>query len=270
MNQMKNSIAIIITLIILTSCKRDYIRVADYNIPPGNAYLRIIHASPSFSSIFNVPDTFNVSVGGQKITTYLPGGAPVLTYNNIYPNSSISNGYTVVPSGEQEVKLSIGVYNIDSVVIKKFTKTLVADNYYTLLITDSINSSRDAAQIFVRDSVFTPTAGYYNLRFVHAVWKDVSTTPKKVDTIDLFSTRSNRVIFSKIVPGTTTLFTTFGYNALLSDTFYVRSYRSTVNIDTLNNVSLSNQRNYTLYYRGDATLPYGNAKKTGLSVTVNK
>jgi hypothetical protein len=123
------------------------------------------------------------------------------------------------------------------------------------MITDSINSDRDIAQIFVRDSVTNPTVGYFNLRFIHAVLQDaVTPAQKNVDTIDVFSTRYNRNIYNRITPGTVTTFSQFAYNSQLSDTIYIRRVRSTVNLATLNNVSFGNQRTYTLYFKGDGTI----------------
>jgi hypothetical protein len=263
--QMKNIIATVIAIgfvitgiTITSSCKREYDTVADYDMPAGIAYLRIVHAAPYFRNIFNAPDSFNVLVGGQKVTGYLPGGAVVLTYNTTYPTSSSNYGYFTVPAGEQEIKLSLGSTNPDSVTLKKFTKVLAPDNYYTFMITDSINSARDIAQIFVRDSLTSPTIGYFSLRFIHAALRDTATTSQKtVDTIDVFSTRNNRNIYNRITPGTVTTFSQYAYNSQLSDTLYVRRTRSTVNLATFNSASFGNQRTYTLYFKGDGNATTG-------------
>lgn len=237
------------------SCKRELDPGAPYETPTGTAYLRIVHASPYFGKIFNVRDSFNVLVGGTKVTASLSGSNPYMIYGSTFPNASSSYGYISVPAGEQEIKLSAGVLNPDSITIKRFTKVLAPDTYYTFMITDSINSNRDIARIFVRDSVTTPTIGYFNLRFIHAVLQDTVTTPQKtVDTIDVFSTRYNRNIYSRITPGTVTTFSQFAYNSQLNDTIYIRRVRSTVNLATLNNVSFRNQRTYTLYFKGDANI----------------
>lgn len=265
------ALASVITGITLTSsCKRDYSVVANYDTPTGTAYLRVVHAAPYFRKIFNAPDSFNLLVGGQKVSAYLPGGAVTLTYNATFPASNTNYGYVTVPAGDQEFKLSLGVYNADSVTLKKFTKTLAPDTYYTFLITDSINSARDAAQMFIRDSVTTPTTGYVNLRFIHAALEDTASgSQKTVDTIDVFSTRNNRNIYSKITPGTATTFSQFAYNAQLPDTLYVRRVRSTVNLATLNNVSFANQRTYTIYFKGDGNVTTG-TKARSLATFVHK
>lgn len=258
--QIKNITATVIAIsfaltciIVSSSCKRDYDMVADYETPADVAYLRIVHAAPYFRNIFNAPDSFNVLVNGQKVTGYAPGGAVLLTYNTTFPASNSNYGYVTVPAGEQEIKLTLGVTNPDSITLKKFTKVLEANNYYTFMLTDSINSDRDIAKIFVRDSLTTPTIGYFNLRFIHAVLKDATPT-KTVDTIDVFSTRNNRNIYSSITPGTVTNFSQYAYNSQLSDTLFVRRTRSTTNLATLNSASFGNQRTYTLYFKGDGTI----------------
>ncbi|MBO9203185.1 MULTISPECIES: DUF4397 domain-containing protein [Niastella] len=253
--------ALVMTFIALVSCNRDYEAAAPYQTPAGTAYLRVVHAAPNFSTLFGsvrVRDSINILVGGTKISGFLSGGNPYMSYGSIYPLGSTLYGYVSVPAGEQEIKLTTGVTNPDSITLKTFSKVLAPDTYYSFLITDSINSQRDAAQIFVKDSLTTPTIGYFNLRFIHAVLEDA--TVKTVDTIDVFSTRNNRNIYSKITPGTVTTFSQFAYNSQLNDTLYVRRVRSTTNLATLNNVAFGNQRTYTLYFQGDGTLTTGKVK----------
>jgi hypothetical protein len=254
----------IITGIVLAACKRDYTWAAEYYTPNGTAYLRIVHAAPGFGAIYSVPDSFNVLLNGTKVTGFVPGGAPLMTYGTIFPTVSSANGYITVPAGTQEFKLSMGALNPDSVTIKRFTKVLVSNAYYSLVITDSINSDKDAAQIFVRDTINKPTVGYFNLRFIHAVWND--TTGK---TVDIWSTRNNRYLFNNIKPGTVTTFTTFGYNSQLNDTLFVRRSGTGYTLATFNNVPFSNQRTYTLYYKGDGTLTTG-VRARGLATYVHQ
>jgi hypothetical protein len=254
------------------SCKRELEPTASYETPTGTAYLRIVHAAPYFRNIFNVSDSFNVLVGGTKVTASISGSNPYMTYNSISPNVSTLNGYVSVPAGEQEIKLSAGVMNPDSITIKRFTKVLAPDTYYTFMITDSINSTRDAAQIFVRDSISTtPTVGYYGLRFIHAVFQDAATPAQKlVDTIDVFSSRYNRNIYTKVTPGTVSTFSQFSYDAALEDTIYVRRVRSNVNLATLN-FKFGNQRTYTLYFKGDGTISdTKNTRARSLATIVHK
>lgn len=271
----KNSLLFIAIGIAITwfaiSCKRELEPRASYETPTGTAYLRIVHAAPYFRNIFNVSDSFNVLVGGTKVSASITGSNPYMTYNSIFPNVSTLNGYVSVPAGEQEIKLSAGVLNPDSLTIKRFTKVLAPDTYYTFMITDSINSSRDAAQMFVRDSLTTPITGYYGLRFIHAVLQDsVAPSQKLVDSINVFSSRYNRNIYTNVTPGTITTFSQFSYDAALEDTLFVRRVRSAVNLATLNWKPAS-QRTYTLYFKGDGTISDSkNTKARSLATIVHK
>jgi len=258
------AIGLIMTFLLISSCKREYSPVASYNTPAGSAYLRIVHAAPSFGKIFNVPDSFNVLVGGAKVSAFLPGSNPYLSYGTIFPISSTLYGYITVPAGEQEIKLSSGVLNPDSVTIKKFTKVLVPNAYYSLIVTDSINSDKEAAQIFVRDTINKPTVGYFSLRFIHAVWND--TTGKSVD---VWSARNNRYMATNIKPGSVTTFASYGYNAQLNDTLTVRRSGTGYTLATFNNVAFGNQRTYTLYYKGDGNLTTG-TRARGLATYVHQ
>lgn len=258
------SVCCIIAGITFAACKRDYDTAAGYNTPNGAAYLRIVHAAPNFRNMYSVPDTFNVLLNGTKVTGFVPGGAPLLTYGNIFPTVSSANGYITVPAGTQEIKLSLGALNPDSVSIIRFTKALVPNAHYSLVITDSINSDKESAQIFIRDTINKPTVGYFNVRFIHTVWND--TTGKSVD---IWSTRNNRYLFSNIKPGSVTSFATFGYNSQLNDTLFVRRSGTGYTLATFNNVAFSNQRTYTLYYKGDGTLITG-TRARGLTTYVHQ
>ena len=261
-------IAITVTVAMLgfSACKRDFSLKSPVSSPTGSAYLRIIDAAPGFKATLGFADSFSVFVNGAKISGNTPGATYLMTFGSSFPTASSLNGYVAVPAGSaQVIKLSLsGTVTADSIAIASFTKTLAADQYYTFMITDSIKSTRDSSQIFVQDSYTQPTPGYYNLRFIHAVWND--TTGKN---IDVFSTRNNKNIYTNIKPGTITAFSQYPYNASLTDTFYVRRTGSpTIVLDTLINTSLfTNQRTYTLYYKGDGTTNYANNVKHRHMVT---
>jgi len=239
------------------ACKRDtsMISPATQATNNGNAFIRFIDLSPNFRDVNSLADSFNIYMNGTKITAFQPGTAYQMTYNSAFPASTTANGYIAVPAGAQAIKLTVaGILTPDSVAIKTLNKTLVANQYYSFLITDSLSSTRDSSQIFVQDQIQSPTIGYFNLRFVHAVLND--TVGKN---IDIFSTRSNRVIFANIKPGTVTSFAQFGYNAILSDTLYVRRAGSpSIVLDTLNTVNFSSQRTYSLIYKGNGNI-YNNS-----------
>ena len=147
---------------------------------------------------------------------------------------------------EEEISTSI-ISQLNKLI--NFTKVFLTGQYYTLLVTDSIKSLRDSSQMFLLDKYTTPTQGNYSLRFIHAVLNDTLGL-----NVDIFSTRRNGNIFSNIKPGTVSGFSTLPYNTQLNDTLFVRRTGTLNNLTSINNIGFSNQRVYTLYYRGDANL----------------
>ena len=233
------------------SCKRDMALKNPEISPAGTALVKIIDVSPNLTSVLGLPagtlaDTFNVLFNGVKITGYTPGTAAAVSYNNTYPFSGTYNGYASVPAGDVEIKFTKGLNTLDSVVLCTFHKTLTAGQYYSLIITDSIKSARDSSKMFIQDAFAPLTAGFIGLRFVNAAWNDTS-------SVDIWSCRNNKPIFTKVTPGTITAFNILG-RPYLNDTFYVRRWATTKGLDTLVSVSFSDARSYTLVYKGNALL----------------
>ncbi len=251
----------------LNSCKRDFALKDPTMSTNGTSFLKVIDFSPNFRPIYSLPDSFNVFVNGTKVTGFTPGGAGnyILTYGALFPTVSSGYGYISIPPGTTSIKLSVGgVVNPDSIPIATFTKILMPNSNYSFIITDSITSPRDSSQIFVQDSYPQPNPGFYNLRFIHAVWND--TVGK---TVDVWSTRTNRNIYTNVKPGTITSFTELPYNQLFTDTLYVRRSGTTNNLAILNSLSLFTQRTYTLLYKGDGNLVTG-TKARGLITYVHQ
>jgi len=256
---MKNNIIYIFLigflLMGLNSCKRDYTMIAGYLPIKGTSQVKVLNLSPSFRKVYNAADSFNVLVNGGVINS------PFLSFSSMFPATGTSYGYVSVPAGLDTFKLSVpGKLTGDSIPITSISQLLLKDSSYTFLITDS-------ALTFIHDSYSPPLSGYFNLRLVHAALNDTAGK-----NIDIYSTRYNTTIFKNIKPGANTYFTAFAYNAQLNDTLYVRRAGSTtITLDTLNAVSFSNQRTYTLYYKGDATTNWTtNTKRRHLAVYVNQ
>ncbi len=228
---------------LFTACEKDTAKIAGFTTTEGNAFLRVAHAAPSFRSIFNAPDSFNVYVNGSKVN------APFITYASVFPTTS--NTYFAVAPGLQQIKISVHGFNSiqpDSTLITNFTKVFQAGQYYTLLITDSIKSVKDSAQMFLPDAYSKPSPGNYGLRFVHAVLNDTAGK-----NIDVFSTRRNANIYNNIKPGTITSFSSLAYNTQLNDTLYVRRAGTLFNLSSAV-FGAGNQRVYTIVYRGNGDL----------------
>lgn len=242
-----------IILIGLSACTRDLSLKSEVSTTDGSSFLRVINVAPNFRAIYNQQDTFSILLNGNKISGYTPGAVASMTYGSSFPAINTLNGYFSVTPGTQEIKLSVsGVVTPDSIPITTFLKKFVANQSYTFFITDSIKSNNDSVQMFVADTYTKPELGFYNIRFVHTVLND--TLGK---TIDIYSTRNAKNIFTAVKPSSVTSYSKYPFNSLLSDTLYVRRSGTLINLATLNGQIFADQRTYTLYYRGNGSLTTG-------------
>jgi hypothetical protein len=237
------------------ACQKEAKVNGAYETTDGSAFLRVVNAAPSFRQVFNLPDSFNVYVNGAKVSS------PFLTYASTFPASGTNFGYLAVPPGLQQIKLSVNGFsstNYDSTLITNFTKVFQAGQYYTLLVTDSIKSPKDSSQMFLPDVYTKPLPGNVAIRFVHTVWNDTATK-----TVDLYSYARNNTVLTNYKPGQISGFTALGYNIGVADTFYVTRNAPAgtllANRIVLAKLALgvTNQRVYTLYFRGDGNLTTG-------------
>ena len=259
---MKISIPILTVLavsaVVVYSCKRDFPVAASTSGTGSNAFLKIIDASPNFRKINNVPDSINVYLGATKIN------GSVLKFNTAYPSTGLT--YAAVTPGTYDLRLSVnGITTPDSFTVVKLSKTLVAGYYYTLVITDSISSSRDSSQIWLRDAYPQPTAGvgYFYLRLVHAVADGIG------DTVDLYSPRRNQVLLSKVKVDSTTPFISFATILNSQDSLYVRKTGTGTILAKISTLTFNDQSFYTAYYIGD-TAAAPAAKTRALAVYQNR
>ena len=237
-------------MIMFISCKKQADIVAAFGTTEDQAFVRVIHASPSFRQVFNAPDSFNIFVNNVKVN------GPLITYAGLFPASnSTAFGYIAVPQGLVNVKLTVaGTVNTDSIPLTLFSKIFTKGQYYSIIVTDNFKSTTDSSKIILQDNYTKPSNGNYSIRFVHAVLNDTAGL-----AIDVFSARRNANIFNAIKPGQIVNFQTFPYNSQVSDTFYVRR------AGTLQNLAVSiatpgflgNQRVYTFIYRGNGDLTTG-------------
>jgi hypothetical protein len=252
---------IFLGVLFFESCKKDQTQLRNISLDT-RAYLKVIHAAPGFTQVFNAPDNFNVLVGAINGERMVAG----MTYNSAFPSNTINtNTYAAVPAGSQDIRLVLkGVANIDSITVAAIPKNLTVGSFYTLVITDSITTSAAYSKIWSADDLSTPPAGSYNLRFIHAVMND--TAGKK---IDVYSYRNAANIFSNISPGDVTAFNTFTIPTS-SDTISIRRAGTTFELARINGQSYANsQRIYTLIYRGNGTLTSG-TKARGAFVYNNR
>lgn len=236
-------------VMVFTSCEKQADRTANYTTVEGKAFIRVIHASPSFRQVFNAPDSINIYVNNEKVN------GPLITYGGLFPTAATTGfGYIAVPTGLQTVKVTVaGRVTPDSIQLAVLTNQATAGQRYSIILTDNIKSTRDSSKMILPDNITQPTTGNYRIRFVNAIAADTAGT-----TVSIFSTRRNGNIFNSIAPGQVVDFQTLPFNSQLSDTLYVRRPGSTFNLATLNGASFGNQRSYTIIYRG-----YGGTVTTG-------
>ena len=244
------------------ACKKQTTLVAVTSPVGTNAFIKIVHASPNFITLYKVPtDSLNVYVGSEKVTAtalHFGGGFPSPTSGNIL-------GYATAPSGQQTIRVSAtGVTTKDSITVASFTENLAPGGYYTFVITDSVNSTRDSSRIFVRDTYTASPAGpgYFYIRFIHGVVAGA-------DTVDLYDPRRNQTLFSKIRKDSTTTFTNFPTTLGLPDTLYVRQSSTGTVLAKLNTYQFGDQQSYTAYYIGDTAVVKPTKPRT-LTVLENK
>ncbi len=246
--------------ITFVACRKD---ATDWNAAydastDATAYFRVVHASPFFRQQFNAPDSFNVYVNNIKVNS------PFLTYGSIFPGTSTGFGYIAVPPGLQQVRISVNGFasaSPDSTQLINFTKVFTNGQYYTLFISDSLKFYPDAA--FVPDVYTKPLNGNVNIRFMHGVLNDTAGK-----TVDIYSYARNATVFSNIKPGQVTAFNSLGFNVGVADTFYV-TRNAPAGTLLANRIVLAklafaptNQRTYSLYFRGDANLTTGTKART--------
>ncbi len=236
-------------MLVFSACKKESNIKAEYTSAEESAFVRVIHASPFFRTVFNAPDSINLFVNNAKVNSGM------ITYAGVFPASGSNFGYFAVQPGLVNVRLSVaGVVNPDSIALTTFSKVIQKGQYYSIILTDNIKSANDSAKIFIPDVYNKPSNGNYSIRFIHAVLND--TVGKN---IDIFSARRNANIYNNIAPGQIVNFSSFPYNSQVADTFYVRRAGTLQNLAiTTSSVGFfGNQRAYTFIYRGNADLTSG-------------
>ena len=104
-------------LLTFSACEKETDRKADFTTTEENAFVRVIHVSPSFRQVFNAPDSFNIFINDNKVN------GPLITYAGLFPATGSNFGYFAVPTGLQHIKLSVaGIVKADSIPLTLFSK----------------------------------------------------------------------------------------------------------------------------------------------------
>lgn len=239
----------------LLSCNKETVWTSERETAKDVAFLKVVHVAPSIRQIFNARDSFNVFIGPNKIN------GSFITYNGTAPASS---NYFAVSPGVQSARFSVnGVTMADSVTFYTFNKTFKAGEYYSLIITDSINSAKEESRMLIQDFLVTPTPSNYAIRFVHAVLND--TAGKNVD---LFSVKQKKNLFTGLTRGGYTGFVEFP--VLGTDTLIVRRTGTMNELTRINGFTNSATKIYTAVYRGTTSPATTNPRPRGLITYVNQ
>ena len=236
-------------LTIFFACKKEYTRVATGSTnDDGIAGLKIVHLSSKFTTINGKPDGLDIFFGATKVN------GPILKFGTAYPAIGSPNAYAAVPSGDQNIKVTVGgIVTSDSLPVNTFKETLQEDQLYTLLITDNFTSSSTGKNVWLHDVLPAPAAGTISIRFVNMVLNAPAT-----DSPYLYSKRRNLKLFSGVQKDSVTAFAGFPTVPSL-DTFYVRlaNVKDKKNLDStvatlLMTSNMPDQSVYTLYFAGIA------------------
>lgn len=196
-------------LALLWSCKKQLELIDPTTTTENFAFVKFVHASPNFRTVFKGADSFNVYVNDAKLN------GSFLTYNSSFPTATTSSLYSTVTPGNKTIRLTLNGKNTpDSVTVATLTKTLEKGSYYSFIITDEALTANESRQMWLKDNVTMTDTSHFTLRFVNAVLNDPT-------AVDVYSYRQASNIFTGVAPGTATSFAYLNY-ILPSDTLYVR------------------------------------------------
>ncbi len=209
----------------------------------GNAQIKVVHASPNFTTVTGQPEAFNFIVSGAKVNS------AAIAFSGLFPAQN--TGYMGITSGLHWFKISRGGVNTtDSITIHTFQKLIEPGQKYSYIVTDSLKSTNEARTMLLTDNFNQPVPGNYAVRFVHAVTSD--TVGKNVD---VYSFRRKANIFTNVKIGTATGFIEYGPAG--TDTLSVRRSGTTNELTRFNGIPFASTRVYTVIYKGLTTATTG-------------
>jgi len=215
------------------------------------AHVKVLHASPNLRDRIGGPDSLDIYLNGIKINS-----GSNFTYGNAFPanptapNSAVGT-YAAVRAGSVNVRVvRRGVSVFDSATVASIPTNLVAGGYYSFILTDSLLNLRDSSRIFVRDNFPIPTEGRYVMRLIHAAADSAN------QRVDIWSARRNNYLYTNVASGTVGSFISQPQFSV-ADTLIVRRAGTMQELTRINNIIFTNQRVYTLVFRGKEGLTSG-------------
>ncbi len=208
----------------------------------------------SNSSLIQV---YMATVSATRNYVYVDGNpvtGTALTLGSVYP----AIGYASNVSSGLKAFLIRDTLSTSTQVPLSFSADMKIGKNYTIFMYDTINSPK---QKTIQTDIVVPSDTSARLRFANFVFSKTG-----VPAVDIFSKRKNATIFTNVQVTEATNF--IPYPSVLTDTFYVRETGTTNLLATLNGLTPSRKRSYTLIFRGRYETTSGTIART-LSAFVN-
>jgi hypothetical protein len=236
-------LAALTVVVLLAACNKDTTYLANPVVNNNNAFVKIVHAAPNFSTAWGgIADAVNVFYTADNgMFTKING--TTLAYDKYYPTTT--NPYFQIAPATQSLRFSVGgVLLADSINFYSTKVRVEAGNHYTYIITDSLKNGG----MFLFDVMPTLDTKTYGLRLVHAITNDTAGK-----TIDVFSSRVQANIFSASAATTASGFISLP-TSTLNDTLIIRRAGTTFELARVNGFGGVAGRSYTMIYRGNGAV----------------
>ena len=249
----------LILVVGLVACNKETTYVADPVTSSSSAYIKFLHVSPSLATITGQADNLTLLNLDLKSNTYSKITGTPLAYERYFPTTT--NTYAAMTAGLSTIKFSLAaISQKDSIELFLKKVQIDAGKYYSFIITDSIKSESLSKAMFLQDDLLSLGSKQIGMRFVHAIWNDTA-----AKNVDIFSVRNNATIFSGRSAGSASTFAPLNYFTT-SDTLIVRRAGTAFALATLNSVTLTPGRNYTIVYKGNGAVTASTAKPRSLLI----
>ena len=209
---------------LLNSCKKKF----EYVINPdttlaGKSMVRVYNTALGTSNNFVFVD--NININGNQ-----------LFYPSLFPSTAY---YAAVDAGNRNFVIKDTVPGTIQNNLS-FAANLEPGKKYTIFTYDTVTSVK---YTIAEDNIVVPTDTTSRIRFVNLVF---SSTP--VPNVDIFSKKLNTNLFTNIAVGSVSDF--MAYPSSYGDTLLIRETGTVNQLVQVNNVNLTQRRNYTLAFRG--------------------
>jgi hypothetical protein len=217
----------VLGLVILVACEKDIKDTTIFQIPAGQAIVKIHNTALATQRNFIYVDDAVVNATG-------------LAYNATFPTAANNYGFAL-KAGARNFLIKDTTSTTTQPPLT-FSETLDAGKVYTMFLYDTLTSVK---KLTVPTEIVIPDDTTARVRLANFAYMKNGTPT----AIDIFSVKRNANVFTNIAYATVTPFIAFASS--LSDTLVVRQTGSTsVNLDTLRGFNPTLKRSYTLVFAG--------------------